>query len=216
MSEPGGRPPAPGALAEVQAFINTLDIEDGEDDLTGPGVLTSWLRARGLLDGAARADRADLDRARSLREALRDLVAAHNDLPADVGAATDELNRVAARARLAPRLDPAGSSQLVPRAGGVDAALGRIVAVVHDAVNDGTWLRLKACERGHCRWAFYDASRNRSGRWCSMAVCGSREKSRRAYRRARLAPAGGGPAPEPRASPPPPPGGPPSARGGAG
>jgi predicted RNA-binding Zn ribbon-like protein len=154
--------------------------------LTDPGTLTVWLRDRGLLDGAARADGADLDRARALREALRDLIAVHNELPANVSAATDEVNRAAARARLAPRLDAAGYSQLVPEAAGVDAALGKIVVAVHDAVDDGTWVRLKACERGHCRWAFYDASRNRSGRWCSMAVCGSREKSQRAYRRARL------------------------------
>jgi predicted RNA-binding Zn ribbon-like protein len=185
VSEPGGRPPAPGALAVVQAFVNTFDIEDDEDDLAGPGALTDWLRRRGLLDGTAQADGADLDRARALREALRDLVAVHNDLPADAGAATDVVNRAAGRARLAPRLAGAGASRLVPEAAGVDAALGRIVAAVHEAVHDGTWVRLKACERGHCRWAFYDASRNRSGRWCSMAVCGSREKSRRAYRRAR-------------------------------
>jgi predicted RNA-binding Zn ribbon-like protein len=186
MLEPGGRPPAPGTLAQVQAFINTFDLEDDEDDLTDPAALTAWLRDRGLLDDAAQADRADLDRARTLRDALRDLIAVHNELPANVGAATEEVNRAAARARLAPRLDATGSSQLVPEAGGVDGALGKIIAAVHDAVNDGTWMRLKACERGHCRWAFYDASRNRAGRWCSMAVCGSREKSQRAYRRARL------------------------------
>lgn len=188
MTEPGGRPPAPGALALVQAFVNTFDIEDDEDDLTGPDALTAWLRDRGLLDAATRADDADLDRARRLREALRDLAAAHNDLPADVEAATEEANRAAARARLAPRLDAAGASHLEPEAAGVDAALATIVAAVHRATHDGTWVRLKACERGHCRWAFYDASRNRSGRWCSMAVCGSREKSRRAYRRACPAP----------------------------
>lgn len=187
MSEPGGRPPAPGALARVQAFINTRDIEDGADDLTDPAALTAWLREQDLLVGAARADGPALGRARALREALRDLVAAHNALPADVDAATEDVNEAAARARLAPRIDAAGTSRLVPEATGVDAALGRIVAAVHEAVQDGTWVRLKACERGHCRWAFYDASRNRSGRWCSMAVCGSREKSRRAYRRARPA-----------------------------
>ncbi len=185
MSEPGGRPPAPGALAKVQAFINTFDIEDDEDDLADPAALTAWLRDHGLVDSAAAADGADLDRARALREALRDLAAVHNALPADLDAATEEVNRATARARLTPRLDPAGSSQLVPEARGVDAALGEIIAVVHQAIHDGTWVRLKACERDHCRWTFYDASRNRSGRWCSMAVCGSREKSQRAYRRAR-------------------------------
>ncbi|MEQ4299854.1 ABATE domain-containing protein [Plantactinospora sp. B6F1] len=170
----------------MQAFINTFDVEDDEDDLTDPAALTAWLRDRNLLDGTAQADGADLDRARALREALRDLVAVHNRLPANVDAATDEVNRATARARLAPRIDAAGSSQLVPQTHGVDAALGKIIAAVHRAINDGTWVRLKACERGHCRWTFYDASRNRSGRWCSMAVCGSREKSQRAYRRGRI------------------------------
>ena len=172
----------------IRDSVNTFDLEDDEDDLTDPDALTAWLRARELLDDNVRADRVDLDCARAVREALRDLAAAHNDLPADADAATEELNRAAARARLAPRLDATGASRLVPEAGGVDAALGKIVAAVHEAVNDGTWLRLKACERGHCRWAFYDASRNRSGRWCSMTVCGSREKSQRAYRRTRLQP----------------------------
>ena len=65
----------------------------------------------------------------------------------------------------------------------LDSALGRIVAALHAGIADGTWPRLKACERDTCRWAFYDHSRNRSGHWCSMAVCGSREKNRRAYRR---------------------------------
>lgn len=185
MTEPGGRAPAPGGLFAVQAFVNTFDIEDDEDDLTDPAALTAWLRDHNLLVGGAQASRAEFDRARVLREALRDLTAAHNKLPADVAAATKTVNRAAAKARLAPRLDEAGASQLVPAASGVDGALGKIVAAVHEAVNDGTWVRLKACERGHCRWAFYDASRNRSGRWCSMAVCGSRVKSQRAYRRGR-------------------------------
>jgi predicted RNA-binding Zn ribbon-like protein len=43
-------------------------------------------------------------------------------------------------------------------------------------MSDGTWVRMKSCARPACRWAFYDASRNRSGVWCSMATCGNREK----------------------------------------
>ncbi len=71
----------------------------------------------------------------------------------------------------------------MPVAGGFDGALGAIVAAIHAGVADGTWPRLKACERDVCRWAFYDQSKNRSGHWCSMSVCGQREKNRRAYRR---------------------------------
>jgi len=43
---------------------------------------------------------------------------------------------------------------------------------------DGSWERMKACRNPACRWAFYDASRNKVGHWCDMAVCGNRNKSR--------------------------------------
>jgi predicted RNA-binding Zn ribbon-like protein len=51
-----------------------------------------------------------------------------------------------------------------------------LFAAVAAAMADGSWSRLKACRRHACRWAFYDHSRNRSGTWCSMAVCGNRVK----------------------------------------
>ena len=38
-----------------------------------------------------------------------------------------------------------------------------------------------------CRWAFYDGSKNRSGRWCDMASCGNRMKARAFRERAREA-----------------------------
>ena len=45
-------------------------------------------------------------------------------------------------------------------------------------MTDGTFDRLKACPGENCGWAFYDRSKNQSARWCSMAICGSREKVR--------------------------------------
>jgi predicted RNA-binding Zn ribbon-like protein len=45
-------------------------------------------------------------------------------------------------------------------------------------MSDGSWQRVKACRADDCHWAFYDFSRNRSGTWCDMAVCGNREKVR--------------------------------------
>jgi predicted RNA-binding Zn ribbon-like protein len=62
--------------------------------------------------------------------------------------------------------------------------LAAIVAVVATARAAGTWERLKACRQETCGWLFYDVSRNRSSNWCSMQICGAREKSR-AYRRRR-------------------------------
>jgi predicted RNA-binding Zn ribbon-like protein len=81
-----------------------------------------------------------------------------------------------------------GTLRLEPAAGGIAGALGQIAAGVYAAVADGVWERFKACDRDTCRWAFYDHSKNRSGRWCSMGVCGNREKSLRAYRRRQKSP----------------------------
>jgi predicted RNA-binding Zn ribbon-like protein len=59
--------------------------------------------------------------------------------------------------------------------------LGSISAGIVEATVAGTWDRLKVCRDDACRWAFYDHSKNGGGAWCSMRVCGCRNKSR-AYR----------------------------------
>jgi predicted RNA-binding Zn ribbon-like protein len=46
----------------------------------------------------------------------------------------------------------------------------------------GTFQRLKVCANEACQLTFFDSSKNRSGRWCSMSRCGNRMKGR-AYRR---------------------------------
>ncbi len=61
---------------------------------------------------------------------------------------------------------------------GVSAALGRILAAVVRATDEGIWGRLKVCTNDACEWAFYDRSKNRSGKWCTMEVCGNRMKAR--------------------------------------
>jgi predicted RNA-binding Zn ribbon-like protein len=68
----------------------------------------------------------------------------------------------------------------------VDATLGRIVAVAFSALTDGVWSRLKPCQ--NCNWTFYDSSRNRFAKWCAMAICGNRRKSREYRRRRRGSP----------------------------
>jgi predicted RNA-binding Zn ribbon-like protein len=182
-AEPGDRAPAPEPVRLVQRFINTWDRE-GAELLGSPQALREWLVGAGLLPEDAVLDGDAFRYALVVREALRELVAANTGLAFDP-AAVDVVNDAARRAHLHPvLLAPAESAQQV-LAGGVDGALGAIVAVVHEAIADASWSRLKACERSTCRWAFYDRSRNGSGQWCSMAVCGSREKNRRAYRRRR-------------------------------
>src|ERR687896_278705 len=184
-AEPGDRAPAPGSLRLVQVFVNTNDLEGGPELLSDPAALRDWLVEAGLLAPHEPVTDEDHARAIELREAIRELVSAHAGLP-HAPAATEVVNRAGERAGLRPVLDDP-ATRFEPSAGGVDGALGRIVAAIHAGIAEGTWERLKACERDVCRWAFYDRSKNRSGHWCSMAVCGQREKNRRAYRRRRAA-----------------------------
>jgi predicted RNA-binding Zn ribbon-like protein len=167
---------APGCLELVRDFVNTLDVEDGIDELSSPDALRAWLRSRRLLHGAP-PSKADLVQARKVREALRALMLANNGLSVRKEAALT-LSRAAQRADLALRFEAGGVARLEARGSGVDAALGRILAVVSASMAEGTWTRLKACRAEDCHWAFYDHARNRSRHWCSMAVCGNRAKAR--------------------------------------
>jgi predicted RNA-binding Zn ribbon-like protein len=181
-TQPAGRPPAPGRLAFVQALLNTFWDLDGDGSEAGstPGAYGAWLRARGF-DGAA-ASAGDLDRALALREALRALCRANHDdgeAPAAVASLDRIAHAVAPAAGLAPSLR---TGALDPAGDGPDAACALALGIVFAARADGTFARLKACPHAHCGWAFYDGSRNRSGQWCSMRICGNRTKGE-AFRR---------------------------------
>ena len=69
--------------------------------------------------------------------------------------------------------------------------LSRVAAAVAEALVDGTWPRLKACEAHDCHWAYYDRSPAGRGRWCSMSVCGAARRCAR-YRAKYVAPADAG------------------------
>jgi predicted RNA-binding Zn ribbon-like protein len=179
--QPSGRPPAPGPLRLVQLFVNSYDVEDEIEALSDPKALRDWLADHGLLERRARVTKADVARAVEVREALRSLLLANNGEKVD-RAAVRTLNEAASASPLFVRFDEEGRSRLAPAASDVRGALARLLAIVNDAAVEGTWERLKVCPEDTCRWAFYDHSKNRSGTWCSMAVCGNRAKAR-AYRR---------------------------------
>ena len=172
----GGRPPAPGRLGLVQAFVNShFDLDPGRwgtDQLATAEDLAGGLARRGLLDSVRTPDRTEHARALAVREGLR----------AQLLGREEDLRAAAAGLRTGLAVDDDGRTQLVPASGDVAGALGFLLGLRHEAQAAGTWPRLKACPGDHCGWAFYDRSRNLAGTWCSMRVCGGREKAR-AYRR---------------------------------
>ena len=180
------RETASGPIGLVQAFVNSVDLEDGPETLASPDALTAWLLGQGLMRGTSTADADDLKHAIALREALRGVIGINSGsavYPIDVAT----LNEAASASKLRARFGSDGKARLEPDVSGVTGALGRIVAAAFTAMADDDWTRLKLCSSQTCRWAFFDRSRNHSSRWCTMAACGNREKARRFRAQARKA-----------------------------
>jgi predicted RNA-binding Zn ribbon-like protein len=161
-------------------FVNTVDLRPYSEALETPAQLAEWLAGRGLVEPGTKATAADLREAIELREALRTLLGAHNEVPGDVAEASAVLERVSRGAKLGVCF-ARGHLHLEPQSSGIRGALGRIVAEVATAMSEGTWARMKACRAEDCRWVFLDTAKNQTRAWCSMKSCGNREKVR-AYR----------------------------------
>lgn len=165
------------AVLMVRDFVNTIEWQEDQDSWTNPGDLERWFAERaGVVVQAQTED--DMLLARRLREGLRSVLlrhAGHEPLP-DAGA---HLNQTLSLIPLRLRVDADGQLGLGVEAGRHPLEhLGFILARVDAARVDGTWQRLKVCARDSCRWAYWDATRNGSGRWCSMAGCGNYAKMR--------------------------------------
>ncbi|MGB6852027.1 MAG: CGNR zinc finger domain-containing protein [Thermoanaerobaculia bacterium] len=175
-----GLPPAPGDLRVVQAYVNTRDVEEGTDELDSPEALAASLSAWGLLTEGPPPGPGELEKAKQLREALRGLLLANNGAPLDP-TAVEVLDRVARDVSLRVSFGPDGRAGLEPVAAGWEGALARLLDLVVVARIEGLWPRLKACRNDECEWAFYDFSKNRSSKWCTMKRCGNLMNAR-AYR----------------------------------
>ena len=167
---------APAAAVLVRDFVNTVEWQEDAETWSTPEDLARWFADHaGITVGGLTED--DLLLARRVREGLRSVLlqhAGHEPLP---GAASD-LDDALARVPLRMRLDEDGVLRLRAGGSGGAAAVAHILAGVDGLRADGSWSRLKACARESCRWAYWDASRNRSGRWCSMSWCGNYVKMR--------------------------------------
>ncbi len=140
------------------------------------------------------AARAALAGARALREAIYTVfsaVAAGREVPAEPLALLNAaLPPSLARLRLAaPARDSAPGTpfgwqwDLDDHA--LDGLLGPLVESAADLLTSPDLARVRECEADNCGWLFIDRSRNRSRRWCDMAVCGNRAKARRYQARTR-------------------------------
>ena len=62
------------------------------------------------------------------------------------------------------------------REGGLDWLLAAVARSAAEILAEGTAARLRLCSNPSCGLFFYDTSRTKQRRWCSMARCGNRHK----------------------------------------
>ena len=126
---------APGRLGLLQDFLNTARIRKKREEIGSPEELDRWLRRRGLLVGGAALSTADHRRVLAAREALRSLVAANNGARFEPRAVAS-LDRARQDLRWELRLDADGAPAFEPAEGGVEGALGQLLAEFQAA-----WIR---------------------------------------------------------------------------
>jgi predicted RNA-binding Zn ribbon-like protein len=175
----------PAQLVVVQDFLNSRDLARGRDDFETADSMRRWLVAHRLAAPQTEFGEDDRRHLVEVRDALAELVAANGSDGVPRRPVTI-LNEAARRVRLGVRLHPDDGYRLMAEGVGVDRPVGDLLVRVMGAMTDGSWARLKVCASSECGRAFFDGSRNRSARWCSMAVCGNRMKGR-AYRQRRQA-----------------------------
>ncbi|MEM7274350.1 MAG: ABATE domain-containing protein [Actinomycetota bacterium] len=164
-------------------FINTVSwpqTESEHDWLSSTANLDRWCDANELSASSSATDD-DLARAVTLRQelaaALRPL--AFGERP--TRDAVEAVNSRFAAAVVQRRVDPEQLTwHWVAPADGFER-LAPIVLDAADILTGGRHDRLRHCDA--CDWLFDDQSRNGRRRWCDMADCGSRAKSRSYYHR---------------------------------
>lgn len=180
-------------------FINIrIGANDGPVDFFAEfSDLVAWLQQAGTLSStdakaalAAWGDRPEarrlLDRARDLRTALHEMA---ERLVAGKSAgqgALDEINRVLAQATGYNQLvrNPNGYAlHFQPARSEAIQLLMPIALSAAELLRDCDPQRIRRCGNPVCNLYYYDTSKNRTRRWCSMAVCGNRMKAASFYRR---------------------------------
>jgi predicted RNA-binding Zn ribbon-like protein len=173
---------APGRLDLLRNFVNTLDYPAGPDVLAEPEAASRWCRDHGL---PPVSNQRELERLRDFREVLRGVLFSNNG-EGDPERAWQAMQPYVRSARFGIAFDGGrGTAALEPSGAGAERAIAMMLSIAYDALGAGTWLRLRACRKDTCRFAYFDYSKNGSRAWCSMAVCGNREKAHRRRSRER-------------------------------
>lgn len=169
-------------------LVNTrpLDPSGAPVDLIAtPAAFAAWTRAAELpvaAPASSEAWAAEHATVTGLRDALRDLFETARQRRALDGPALASVERVLDAAKLRLGLDAGdGGLRLVEH---LEAGPSGAIAVDFARfICDFEPERLKHCANPACSMVFYDVGKNNRRRWCTMSLCGNRDKVTRFRRR---------------------------------
>ncbi|WP_268219102.1 CGNR zinc finger domain-containing protein [Streptomyces sp. EMB24] len=153
-------------------LLNSRPLVNGEerDALGDPAGGRRWAR-----DHGGEGSLAELALLRETRDVLRDVVRGESS-PAALSPLLEGVHQV-------PEITSAGLQWTVKTP--PHARLAVEVVLAWAATEKHMPGRLRPCANDECQLFLLDRSRANRARWCSMAVCGNREKARRHYQRTR-------------------------------
>jgi predicted RNA-binding Zn ribbon-like protein len=190
-----------GAGALCLDFANTVSWRRSSapiERLKAFDDLASWARQSRLISGhqerrlrsqaIAHPQRSTrmLVEALSLREAIFVVAAAITELrdPSDAALRTLErwVREAIEHSRLAGR-DRSFHWKPLTKDDRMQQVLYAVALSADDLLTSADAERIGQCSGRDCRWLWLDRTRNKSRRWCDMAVCGNRAKAHRHYAR---------------------------------
>jgi len=172
-----GSPQAPGNLYLVEAFLNTWSDELGIEDFETTTTTQEWLKNVGLWASSKKLTAEQHRKLIKFRSDLRSWI-----LDSD---AAEPLKESTRDITFNTTFEAGGDVHFHPTGDPYQHLLGALTKAIAESQIDGTWERFKCCELPTCGWAYYDSTRSRTKRWCSMKTCGSRHKAREYYKRKR-------------------------------
>lgn len=143
-------------------------------------IWNAWTEQRGFIEPQTEYAFAEVC---EVQKAMRDLESANSGIATaqDVSGAFDRINDAMEEHLLRPTIGMDGV-RVSARPGD---PLGHVLQLALLAMTNRQWPRFKLCRDATCRASFFDASKNGTKTWCSMDICGSRNKMRRLRSRAR-------------------------------
>lgn len=172
-----GTPPAPGNLVLVEGFLNTYAGEFGVEEFATSEGTEAWLKSVNLWTGTKKLSASQAQKIIGFRDALRMWILDRET--------NHPINELVQAIPFHVAFDSQGEIGFRWKGDAGDQVLGSLIEVILQSQKDGTWGRFKCCELPTCGSAYYDSTRSRTKRWCSMKTCGSRHKAREYYKRKR-------------------------------